>query len=346
MTRRHIIIVFLLLLLLKRHRRRRRPVAIRYALYTATPLTNIERMLSQPGTFRSLLRFEPEVFLNQLAVPLFPHCSLPRGYLARADYRNTGYVSRRRRCQIPDLDRLARFLLRMRGVPRALLAHIYDQDPTTVWRDLQHVAALIFERLQPLHLRNIVIGSAEYLDKVGNRAFRHFPNALYAVDVVTCTRRRPDDVGHSLYYDGYKHHYNYGFLVNVDCDGLARNIHGHFPGSINDIESYYFSDLYRAPQTYFGPTDRMLADGIFARVPGPFIVPVSYLQRNLTLAEVRYNEIQRWDRSIVEHYFARLKLYFPIVNDFPFESDRINLFFTCCVVLCNVLIRFQSPLRK
>ena len=265
-------------------------------------------MLSKPGTFRNLVRFEPVVFLERIAKPLFRHVDLPRGYLLRADYQATGLVARRRRCQIGDLDRLVRYILRMRGVPVTMLAYLYDQHPSTIQRDVKHIAFLITDKLYDEYLRSIPVGSAEYLRLIGNNAFRHFPNALYAVDVVKCRRRRPSDLGHTAWYDGHKKQYDFGYLCCVDSEGICRNIHGHFSGSTNDIAAYYHSDLYQHPQRYFGANDKMLADGIFAGAEGgngPFILPFCYLHRNLTRSESRYNLIQRWDRSIVEHFFGR-----------------------------------------
>lgn len=230
-----------------------------------------------------------------------------------------------------------------------MLVWMYDQHRSTVEADFYHIAELFMERLQDLYLVSIAVGSADYVNLRGANAFRHFPAALYAADVVECKMRRPDNAGHSTYYSGYKHQYTYQFLCCVDSMGICRNIHGHYPGSCNDIESYYYSALYTAPHTYLGPGDKILADGIYARIQGlnsPFIVPVCYMNRPLTPIEQRYNMIHRWDRVIVEHYYARLKLYCPIVDNFTLARDRINLIFTACVIVCNVLISYQSPLRR
>ena len=307
------------------------------------------QLLSRPGTFRNLLRFEPDVFIDRIAAPLFDAVHLPRGYLLRAEYQATGTTRIQHRCQISKLDRLIRFFLRLRGVPFHTLSYLYDQHEMTCRRDFFHIAELFMERLEPLYVQPIIIGSAEYLNLVGANAFRHFPSALYAADVVECSLRRPDNIGHGTYYSGYKRQYTYQFLCCVDSKGICRHWHGHYPGSCNDIESYYYSELYRNPQTYLGPGDKILADGIFGRVQGAnsrFIVPIGYMQRRLTPAEERYNIIHRWDRVIVEHYFARLKLYCPFLDQYNLGRDKLNLVFSACVVICNVLIKFQSPLRR
>ena len=306
-------------------------------------------MISKPGTFVNLLRFEPDIFIEKLAEPLFGHIRLPRGYLVRDDYRTFGVVARRRRCQISDLDRLVRFVLRMRGVPTSLLAYLFDQDPSTIKRDVRHIGELIFEKLQGIYLNSISIGTAEYLQKIGTGAFRHFPTALYAGDVVKCQKRRPDNIGHTLYYDGYKRMYTFGYFCLVDSEGICRSINGPYPGSVNDFEAYHGSDLHQSRGNYLGPADKVLVDGIYARIQqgnSPFIVPYCYMNRQLTVAEERFNFIHRWDRSIVEHFFGRLKLYYPILTQFPFTDDYISVYFTSCVILCNILLKYQNPLRK
>lgn len=306
-------------------------------------------MLGQPGTFRNVIRIEPMIFLEHIAQPLVNFCRLPRGYLARTDYALRGHVQRMRRSQVNAVNRILRYVLRLRGVPTSIIAWIFDQDPSTITRDFHHIGTLVMERLAPVHLTRLVPGSAEYLAKRGAGAFRHFPNAVMAVDVVKVAMRRPYALDQDLYCDGHKREHNFGFLCGVDSDGICTYAQGHQPGSINDIQAYYEGDLRNHRNRYLLPGDRVLADGIFARVEGgngPFIVPVCYLRRALTLAEARFNEIQAWDRSIVEHFFGRLKNLFPVLYWFPFRRSQINVVFIGCVTLCNIVIKYQHPLRK
>ena len=156
-----------------------------------------------------------------------------------------------------------------------------------------------------------------------------------------CKKARPYGVHHELYYDGYKKEYNYGFLVGVDCDGWGRIFHGHQPGSLNDLESWYLSDMCNNYANYFGVGDKSLADGIFSRIaPGSFITPICYVNRDLSVAETRFNELQSWDRSIIEHYFARAKNTFSMINNFELDEDAINYVFITTLILNNIIIRY------
>lgn len=136
----------------------------------------------------------------------------------------------------------------------------------------------------------------------------------------------------------------------MDCEGICRFAHGHQPGSINDIESFYFSDLYQRRHLYLGRGDKILADGIYARIEGhatgPFIVPVCYLNRPFTIAEERYNELQAWGRSVVEHFFSRLKGLCHILFRYTFSSEvNINVIVGCAFIVTNIVIKYQHPLR-
>ena len=150
-----------------------------------------------------------------------------------------------------------------------------------------------------------------------------------------------------MYYDGHNHEYNYGFGIGVDCDGLARVWSGHCPGSFNDVNIFYGSDLYANPGIYFAPGDKMLADGIFARVEEDrFITPICYVYRQLTVLESRYNDIHGWDRAIVENYFNRVKAGCPIVKGIRFAKTKVNSIFLQSLILTNIRIKHQSPLRS
>ena len=53
-----------------------------------------------------------------------------------------------------------------------------------------------------------------------------------------------------MYFDGHNHEYNFGFLLGVDgVTGTCRYFNGHVPGSQNDLNNYYSSDLYQEPSS-------------------------------------------------------------------------------------------------
>ena len=326
-----------------------RRAAVRFAKYTAKPIGHIENLMSTPGTFRNMLRIEPVIFIKHIVFPLFEDIELPRGYLINSDYSAYGAVQRMRPSQIDRVDRVLRFILRLRGVPVSVLSFLYDQHPSTVYRDCIHIATLFNDILQKREIKPIPLGTPEYFAKRGQRSFRHFDMALYAVDAIKVKKYKPWNINHGEYRDGHKDEYNFGFLCAADFDGIIRVAHGHHPGSCNDIELYYNSDFYVNRSTLLGSNDKLLADGIFARVEGgqgPFIVPVCYMGRDLTLEESRYNKLQAWDRSIVEHSFGRMKGLCPILEYFTFRERHINIVFISCVILNNIVIRYQHPLRR
>ena len=135
--------------------------------------------------------------------------------------------------------------------------------------------------------------------------------------------------------------------MGCDSNGLVRVIHGHEPGSINDITCYYNSILNDGVSNgVILNGDKYLADGIFARIEGPFITPVCYLTRNLRKNELKYNWLQTKSRSIIEHYFSRLKITWGLLgNTFNLNKNSVDIIVRTACILTNVIIKYMHPLK-
>ena len=153
-----------------------------------------------------------------------------------------------------------------------------------------------------------------------------------------------------LYHDGHNHEHNFGFMLGCDgVEGACRVFNGHCPGSHNDLNIYYNSDLYHNPGIYLGPGDKMAADGIFARInveDDVFVVPVCGVRRELTEREKNYNYAQRHARSIIEHYNGRLKGSCGILTKDSFFIGMINTHFIASLCLTNIRVKYQDRLRN
>ena len=65
-----------------------------------------------------------------------------------------------------------------------------------------------------------------------------------------------------------------------------------------------------------------------------------------TVQEAMYNILHSEARVIIENTYARQKKYFPILGmGYPFDLDTIDIVYRCCVILTNILIIHQSPMR-
>ena len=370
MNQSTLLLILLLVLLYQSKRKKYSP--LQSIKYNANPMGTFGDWIRRPGTFRNVLHLEPDIFLIKIISPLIPSITLPRKYSIRDDYSVIGFVSNLRKCQIEDIDRVIRAIAITRNIPISILSLFYDQSPSTCYKDFHHMVMLFVDKLADQYVSPIIPYSEEYYDKLGQRAFRHFNKCLYSMDIIKvcyvydyiiifiyfkqkyyfiiyiikCSCNCPFDMNHTIYYDGHNHEYNYGYMICVDCDGEARLYNGHLPGSLNDLELYYDSDLHSNSALYLGIDDRILTDGIFVGCDeNIFITPICYLDRPITPPESRYNKVQRWDRVIVENYNARLKLGCPIIKNFTFGLDKINGIFVMSLILTNIRIKYQSPLR-
>lgn len=50
-------------------------------------------------------------------------------------------------------------------------------------------------------------------------------------------------------------------------------------------------------------------------------------------------------RVIVEHYFGRMKVCFPILNKFRFKREMCGFVVRTCAMLTNIIILMQCPMR-
>ena len=158
--------------------------AVTFAKYNVNPLGSIEFMINRPGSFQYIMRIDPILFLTKVVAPMMDCIRLPREYILRDEYNVYKVVKRMRRCQMNAIDRCVRWWLGLRNVPFVVLACYYDHHPSTVCRDFHHLCFCCLEKLGPTHLSHIIPHSEEYYDKLGTPASQHFPNALYALDVV------------------------------------------------------------------------------------------------------------------------------------------------------------------
>ena len=131
-----------------------------------------------------LFKLTPEVFLEHIAVPCYDWLRIPRNKDFTAYENALQYVGGMHRTQVHNCDRILRVLLRLQGNSSQVISYLYDQDPSTISRDIIHTAAVMCHALKHI-ISPIEPGSPEYFAKKGSNTFKYFPNALYAID---CTK--------------------------------------------------------------------------------------------------------------------------------------------------------------
>ena len=93
--------------------------------------------------------------------------------------------------------------------------------------------------------------------------------------------------------------------------------------------------------------DKYLYDGVlWGQFDDYLITPYTAKSRRArTLMERIRDQRIRADRVVVEHYFARVKVYFPIVANYKFKRDVAGYIVRTCAMLTNIILLFQCPLR-
>ena len=144
------------------------------------------------------------------------------------------------------------------------------------------------------------------------------------------------------FWDGHHREHNVGFLEFCDGRGVSDMVFGWTYGAMNDIQIWNCSPYYNNIQQYIGNT-QVLFDGIFEFVDGPFLTPIRDAS---TPAEIIYNCLQREARVIIENKFARTKVLWPLIGlKYNLDIDLIGLVYYNCVLLTNIIILVQDPLR-
>ena len=136
-----------------------------------------------------------------------------------------------------------------------------------------------------------------------------------------------------------------GFLTFCDSLGVTRMVCGHVRGAVNDIGLWYSCSYRHNIQNTFG-NHQVLFDGIYRYVDTDKNLFVTRFEHAETVEEAIYNVFHSEARVIIENTYARQKEYFPIIAmRFPFKLSWIDIVYRCVVILTNVLIMHQSPMR-
>ena len=185
--------------------------------------------------------FPYEIWLRYVARPLVKVIEQQRRE------RNKGRPTRMK-C-LPDLYRVYRWSMAMRGNSTEHLIDLFHQSKSTTQMDVRVLTTLFATYITPRWVRPMGIDSAEYARRRGSDDFYRVPMAVYAGDIINCKGRRPI-TQHEDFRDQKHRMYSVGFLVLVDSLGFARVIIGGSPGSFNDINMIQRSVFYSEIDKY------------------------------------------------------------------------------------------------
>ena len=119
--------------------------------------------------------------------------------------------------------------------------------------------------------------------------------------------------------------------------------HGPTKGSVNDICLWWECEYRDQKEELFGDK-KILFDGIYDSMGELFITPIKHAENT---EQEMFNMLQREDRVIIENKFSRQQGYWPIIAlPFTMREDLLSVVYRCCVILTNILILHQNPMRQ
>lgn len=216
---------------------------------------------------------------------------------------------------------------------------------TSLWDPLAKVLVENYIPLSPLEYRS-------------SRRFVNHEDAVGALDATLLPVVKPrNPIENRDYYSGKHSRHGIKLQALVAPDGVCIHIGGIVEGRHNDFYLYQQSGLARvmahSEENEFGERvmvrPPILADGGYLGIRTTYpeaIIPIRRLpNRQLTPEQRESNRLLSQDRSIVERFFGRLKLYWGILQR-PYRCDRTSLLTLAkiCVGLTNLKLR-RAPLN-
>ena len=171
-----------------------------------------------------------------------------------------------------------------------------------------------------------------------------FRNAPYIADCTSIKISKPT-YGQRHWFNGHKKCHTADFQLVHGGIGRAYHVSGPAPGSTNDITQAKKSIFYTNPQRYLEPNHKIISDLAYYYVGYPYLTKIHF-QESYTPREIQYNSYHAKARVISENYYCRMKTIFPIFAFYTLKLDDIGFIFRAWVIVTNVIITIQDPLRK
>ena len=131
-----------------------------------------------------------------------------------------------------------------------------------------------------------------------------------------------------------------------DGDGKVCNLTGPQPGSRNDINAWYDSDVYKNQHKYLMHGHNIIADLMYYHCGEPLLCRYAY-QEHYSLREIAFNKNLSNVRVISENWYAALKNYFALFsNVYKMKLSNFGIHVRSFSIITNIIITKQNPLRR
>lgn len=247
--------------------------------------------------------------------------------------------------------RIFRVCLLLRGESIASLVDMFGQTKSALtkdWHKIIQVMALESDRW----VKPIQCGSKEYHKLRGAGNFVNNPNAIYAMDGCVHQIDKPITELERQFFSMKEHIHCVKSYMAVDGFGICRFVIGPVAGLVHEKVAIEKSRLYQETNGFrnlLEDGDKILYDGLFKfHLKHCMDAPYSGVKRKARSKEERARDLRiRRSRIIVEHFFSRVKVLFPVCRRYLNLDKR---FFPhvlrTCVMLTNISAIFEIPMRR
>ena len=231
------------------------------------------------------------------------------------------------------------------------LSNMFGLSPSSVQRTISYAMSGMTNSLKKEYLPE------KRSDITSISKFKHFPQALGAVDASLIPIQKPkDSMLNNDYYSGKHSMHGAKIQVTVDADGKAIHISPLIPGRRHDAYLFRNSGLaefMKKVRRGSGRTEithpALLADSGYTGLDEIYYELIVCKKRpphgELSQKDFETNSKLHSDRVLVENFFGRLKTTFGILsNPYRCALNSLEDVVITCICLLNLKLR-AHPLR-
>ena len=312
-------------------------------------LPNIYDYITYDDDLRAIAHVTRPTF-DFLYADMYGYLEWPKNWYKKVDDLSIAhYDGKKQKTALSKKDRFLRFFMFAANKCVHGLEELFNQGKSIIYADFKFIAFQFVKALGTEWNSPPAPFTAAYSNLIGKGVLSEdgqiiFPHVPYIADVTSIRINRPK-YGQRTWYNGHKKYHTADFQCVHDGTGRVHHVSGPSPGSYNDIQQSKKSIFFTQTQNYLEPNHMIAADLAYYYVGYPYLTKIHF-QESYSLQERMYNDYHAKIRVISENYYCRFKTIWPIFEHYTLKLDHIGFIFRAFIIITNVVITRQDPLRK